>query len=71
MPATTPTAAALALLLLLVAAFLVLEGWSAELRLEEAAPMDDVTELYSALLLLRSEDRELCAAETDADTAEE
>jgi hypothetical protein len=49
---------------LLVAAFPVLEGWSAELMLEAAAETDDTNELNSEVLLLKTEDRELCAAET-------
>jgi len=65
---TTPIATILGLLL--EAAFPVLEGWSAELRLEEAAEMDARTELYSELLLLNTEDREPCADETDDDMAE-
>ena len=70
MPATTPPATT-ALGLLLMAAFLVLEGWSADVTLEEAAEIDETTELYSALLLLRTDESELSADDADTDAAEE
>jgi hypothetical protein len=69
MPATTPTATTLALLLM--AAFFVLEGWSAEVTLEEAAEMEETTELNSELLLLKIDESELCADDAAADAAEE
>jgi len=69
MPATTPTATTLALLLM--AAFPVLAGLSAEVMLEEAAEMDERTELKSELLLLKTDESELSADDADADATEE
>ncbi|KIM41954.1 hypothetical protein M413DRAFT_445150, partial [Hebeloma cylindrosporum] len=62
MPAMMPIAAALALLLL--AAFPVLEGWSAELMLDAADEADAAAELKAA-------ETELCADDADADAADD
>ncbi|KIM41966.1 hypothetical protein M413DRAFT_445154 [Hebeloma cylindrosporum] len=50
--------------LLLMAAFPVLEGWSAELMLDEADDAAEAAELKAA-------ETELCAVDADADAAEE
>ena len=71
MPATTPPPIATTLALLPVAAFPVLEGWSAELTLTEAAEMDETAELNTELWLLKADASELCAADAAADAAED
>lgn len=70
MPATTPPTAT-TFALLLMAAFPVLEGLSAEEMLEEADEADERAELYRALWLLKADESELCADDADADAAEE
>jgi len=69
MPATTPAATTLALLLM--AAFPVLAGLSAEVTLEEAAEADERAELKTELWLLKTDESELSADDADADATEE
>jgi hypothetical protein len=72
MPATIPpSATTLALLPVLMAAFPVLEGWSAEVTLEEAAEMDATAELKAELWALETAESEDSADDADADATEE
>ena len=70
MQAKTPPSAK-TLGLLLMAAFPVLEGASAEVTLEEADDIDATTELKEELSALKTDESELCAADADADATEE
>lgn len=70
MPAMTPTSAT-ALALLVMAAFPVVEGLSAEVMLEEADEADATAELKEELSPLKTDESELSADDAAAAAAEE